>query len=155
MTYLALNLDDTQEQKAVEKGGYELQITSAQLVETGENSKNPGKPMYKITLGFTDLDLNAPVITHYMTLPFEGDEHTYLKLIGLKRFLHAFQIPYSTDGIDLDGLAFEMLGKTAFLEVDLTTPNENGDVYNRIKVPRLREENETGRGKPPRKRRSE
>lgn len=148
--FFSVNLNDTQEQKPAPKGQYELQITSCQLTETGEKSKNPGKPMWKIGLGFTDLELNAPNITHYVTLPYEGDENINLKLIGLKRFLVAFDIPYGDDGLDFDDLAYAMVGKTAVVGVDQSDPNENGDIYNRIIVPRLREEaNGAGKGKAP------
>lgn len=150
MAFLAINLDETVEQKAAPKGSYELQITSAQNTETGENSKHPGAPMIKVTLGFTDLEVNAPVVTHYITLPYEGDENGSFKLLMLKRFMAVFAIPYNQEGIDTESLAFDMIGRTATLEVDLTEPNENGDVFNRIRVPRLRDEVVGGRGKPPR-----
>jgi hypothetical protein len=152
MAFIAVNLDETQEQKAAPKGAYELQITAAQNTETGENSKHPGAPMLKVMLGFTDLEVNAPAITHYITLPYEGDENASFKLLMLKRFLSAFSIPYNSEGIDTEALAFEMIGHTGTVEVELTEPNDNGDVYNRIKVPRLRDEMKSGTGKPPRRR---
>ena len=152
MAFLSVNLDDTQEQQPAPKGSYELQITGAQLTETGENSKHPGAPMYKVTLGFTNLELNAPNITHYVTLPYEGDENAAFKLLMLKRFLSAFSIPYSSDGIDLEDLAFAMIGKAGQAEVDLTEPNGNGDIYNSLKVPRMRDEPKGGQGKAPKRR---
>lgn len=155
MAFLAINLDETVEQKAAPKGSYELQITGAQNTTTGENSKHPGAPMIKATLGFTDLDVNAPVVTHYITLPYEGDDNATFKLLMLKRFLSAFGIPYSKEGIDTEALAFDMIGKTGTIEVDLTEPNENGDVFNRLKIPRLRDEPVGGRGKAPKSRRGE
>lgn len=152
--YIAMNIDDAQEQKAAPKGSYELQITGAQVTETGPNSKHPGAPMIKVTLGFTDLEVNAPAITHFLTLPYEGDENGAFKLLMLKRFLVAFGIPYGSEGIDVEAIAFEAVGKTATIEVTLTEPNENGDVFNRITVPRLRDEVASGRGKAPAKKRA-
>lgn len=140
MTFIPMNLDEVQEQKPAPKGTYELMITAAQATESGERSKNPGSPLLKVTLGFVDQEINAPVITHYLSLPFEGDENASFKALMLKRFLGAFGAGYSSEGIDVDNLAIELVGHTANLEVDLTEPNDNGDVYNRIKVPRLRDE---------------
>lgn len=152
--YIAMNIDDAQEQKPAPKGSYELQVTSAQVTETGPNSKHPGAPMIKVTLGFTDLEVNAPVITHFITLPYEGDENGSFKLLMLKRFLVAFAIPYGSEGIDVEAIAFEAVGKIATLEVGLTEPNENGDVFNRVTIPRIRDEMVGGRGKVPGKKRA-
>lgn len=140
MTFISLNLDEVQEQKPAPKGTYELMITAAQATESGERSKNPGSPLLKVTIGFVDQEVNAPVITHYLSLPFEGDENANFKALMLKRFLNAFKVGYSSEGIDVDNLAMELIGQTANLEVNLTEPNENGDVYNKIVVPRLRDE---------------
>ncbi len=140
MTFIPANLDDTVEQKPVAKGTYDLQITGAKLQETGENSKHPGAPMIRVNLAFEDLELNAPGITHFITLPYEGDDNASFKLLMLKRFLVAFKIPYSNEGIDTEALVVEMAGHSAKLDVSLTEPNDNGDIYNRIQIPRLRDE---------------
>jgi hypothetical protein len=143
MPFIPVNLDETVEQKPAPKGKYELMISGCKIQETGESSKHPGAPMLKVTLGFTDLSINAPVITHYITLPYEGDENTNFKLLMLKRFLVAFQIPYSTDGIDPEQLAVEMSGHTATLDVGLSEPNDDGNIFNRLVIPRLRDEQAT------------
>jgi hypothetical protein len=96
--------------------------------------------MIKVTLGFTDTEIDAPVVTHFLTLPYEGDDNAKFKLLMVKRFLVAFKIPYSQEGIDPEQLAMEMNGHTAELEVGLSEPNEDGDVYNRLQIPRLRDE---------------
>lgn len=140
MPFIPVNLDETVESKPAPKGKYELMISGCTLAETGENSKHPGAPMFKTTIGFTDLSVSAPVITHYITLPYEGDENANFKLLMLKRFLVAFQIPYSTDGIDPEQLAMEMSGHTATLDVTLSEPNDDGAIFNRIILPRLRDE---------------
>jgi hypothetical protein len=151
MPFINANLDDVQEQKAAPNGSYELQITGAQNTVTGEKSKNPGAPMIKVTLGFTDPEVNAPVITHYITLPYEGDDNTAFKLLLLKRFMGLFGLTWSNEGIDTEALAFDMVGRTAIVEVGQTEPNDNGDIFNNIKVPRLRDEG-TGKGARGRKR---
>lgn len=142
MSFLPINLEDVQEAKPVSPGEYELQITAAQLTETGENSKHPGSPMLKFSLAFTDLELNAPNITHYVTIPSEGDENFNFKALMLKRFLVAFGISFGSSGLDLEQVCMEANGHTATLEVTLSEPDDNGNVYNRIRLPRLPEESQ-------------
>lgn len=144
MTFLPINLEDVQEQKPASPGIYELQITGAQLTETGENSKRPGSPMLKFSLAFTDQDLNAPNITHYVTIPTDGDENFAFKALMLKRFLVAFGISFGSQGIDLDNLPMESIGQTANIEVSLSEPDDNGNVYNRIRLPRVADEKQAG-----------
>lgn len=147
MPFIPMNLDEAVEQKPVPKGKYELQITAAKLTETGENSKHPGAPMLKVTLGFTDTSIMAPNITHYITFPYEGDDNANFKKLMLKRFLVAFKIPYSSEGVDIENLATEMVGATATLDVGLGTPNENGDIFNNVQIPRIRDEGVKSRGR--------
>lgn len=146
MSYLPENLDDVEESKPVALGTYELQIVSCEEKETGPNSKNPGKPMFRVQLAFTDLDLNAPAIGHFITLPYEGDENGAFKLLMLKRFLTLFNVPYSSD---TGTLAMNMIGQTALVDVGLGEPNENGDMYNQIRIPKVRGEVAGGHGKAP------
>lgn len=119
MAHLNVNFNEVKEQSAVPKGRYELQITGAEEKETGENSKRPGSPMLRFTLGFTDLSLNAPMISHYVTLPYDGDENANFKLLQMKRFLEAFSIPYDEDGIDTEKLCMDALGCIGTVEVGL------------------------------------
>lgn len=155
MSYIAANFDEVQEQSPVEIGQYELQITRAELTESGEDSKHPGSPLFKISLGFVDTDLNAPNITHYISLPFDGDGNAAFKLLMLKRFLVHFNVPEASysGGFDPEQLALEMTGQTAMTEVGLAQSKKNPDVtYNDIRLPRLATESRAGGGKPPRRR---
>ena len=156
MSYINLNLNDVKETTAAPKGSYELQITGAQCQETGQNSKHPGTPMIKFTLGFTDTEVESPTFRHYMVFPYEGQtDHLNLTLLGIKRFLVHFGIPYGEDVLDTEAIAFESIGKIATCDVDLTEPNDSGDVYNKLGyLPKLREELQGGKGKPPAKRRA-
>lgn len=147
MSLLNINLNEVEEPKPAPAGKYELQITGCQVGETSEKSKHPGTPMYKVSLQFTDLELNAPGFTHYVVLPTEDDEGGFAAL-NLRRFLEAFHIPFGGEGIDVEQLAMEMSGHTAHIEVQLTEPNENGDVYNKIRLPKL--SSRQGTGRPPR-----
>lgn len=147
MGILNINLNEVEEAKPAPAGKYELQITGCTIAETSEKSKHPGTPMYKVNLQFTDLELNAPGFIHYIVLPTEEDEGNFAAL-NLRRFLEAFNIPFNSQGIDIESLAMEMSGHTANIDVQLTEPNENGDVYNRIRLPKL--SSRRGTGRPPR-----
>lgn len=151
MSFIPMNLDDVSEPHAQPIGSYELQIVKAENTVTGENSKHPGTPMIKFSLGFTDLDLDAPGFNHYMVFPYEGQtDYLSLTLLGIKRFLVHFGIAYSNEGLDPEAIAFESIGHSATCSVVLGTPNANGDVFNQLGyLPKLKDEG--GRGTPPTK----
>lgn len=150
MAFIAVNFDSIEEARAVPKGNYELQITGATPTETGQNSKHPGTPMIKFTLGFVDPNVNANTFNHYMVFPYDGQENTSFTWLNIKRFLRHFNIEVTTEGgLDTEAVAFEALGKSAMCEVGQTEPNDKGDVYNQLGyLPKLPEENVAGRGSP-------
>lgn len=152
MTFVPVNFDDVQEQKPAPAGRYTLQIATCNIVQTSERSKNPGRPQYKVSIGFPD-NPEYPNITQYISLPHQDDEEgsAKFKALLLKRFLVLFNVPFQPNGFDIEGTAMEMVGATATnVEVKPGEPNESGDVYNTIVVPKLRNE-ESGRGTPPRR----
>jgi hypothetical protein len=143
MTFIPANFDDAIESQPVAAGRYELQIMECKQTVSGPNSKNPGAPQFRVTIAFTDPDLNAPNLTQFISLPAENDEvrTAQYKVLLLKRFLELFRIPYDRGGIDTERMAMDMVGCTATAEVQLTEPDpENGNVYNRLVVPRIRDE---------------
>lgn len=148
MTFIATNFDDAVESRPAPNGRYNLQITACQVTKSGERSKRPGSPQYKVTIGFTD-DPHINNLTHFISLPHEDDEPDSgrYKTLLLKRFLEAFKVPYDKGGFDLEGLAMQMVGAQANLEVRQDEPTDSGDIYNRLVVPKL--PSEAGRGAPP------
>lgn len=154
MTSIAnINFDDAVEPQPLPKGKYEVQITAAEEKVTGPNSKNPGSPQVVVTAGFigpSQEEQNAPTVRHFISLPAEGDEAktANFKVLLLKRFMAAFGVPVPTGSQDLnvEDLCFSLVGRTATLEVSLSEPNDSGDVYNGLIIPRMRDEQVTGRG---------
>lgn len=140
MSFLPENLDDVQEPKAAPAGNYLLQVTACEPRKSGENSKHPGAPMFMVTLGFVE-EPNVPTIRHFISLPYEDDENAAFKLLMLKRFLTLFNVPYTSDE---EQLRFSILGAQANVAVGLSEPNENGDVYNNIQIPKMRNEPASG-----------
>lgn len=141
MAFIPVNLDDAVEQKPAPSGEYNLQITACSEVKTGPNSKHPGSPQFKVTIGFPD-EPNTPNLSQFISLPSEHDDRdqALFKMLLLKRFLALFNVSYDSAGIDTEKLAMEMVGATANAAVTLTEPNDDGNVYNRLVVPRMRDE---------------
>lgn len=141
MTFIPANFDDALEAQPAPAGRYDLQILKSEVVLTGERSQNPGMPQFKVTIGFETED-NVPNILQFISLPNELDDPSsaQYKVLLLKRFLESFRVPYDSRGIDTERMAMDMIGARASLEVTITEPDDNGNVYNRIQVPRLRTE---------------
>jgi len=141
MAFIPVNFDDAQESKPASSGIYNLQITEAKEVQTGPNSKFPGSPQLRISLGFTD-EPNTPNVTHFISLPHAEDEQksANYKALLLKRFLVHFNIPFDHSGIDTEQVCMHAIGASANTEVKLDEPDANGNVYNRLVLPRLRDE---------------
>jgi hypothetical protein len=139
MTHIPVNFDEVTEPQPAAQGRYALQIMQCVIAETGPNSKRPGSPQFKVTVAFEDVTLNAPNITQFISLPNEGDDQksANFKVLLLKRWLELFRVPYDKSGIDTERMAMDMVGATAMAEVTLTEPDDNGNVYNRIQVPRI------------------
>lgn len=147
MTFIPVNFDEAVEPKPAPAGRYNLQITGCDVAQTGPNSKRPGSPQFKVSIAFQD-EPNTPNITHYISLPHEEDEASSanFKALLLKRFLVLFNVPFDPTGIDTEKMAMDMVGATANAEVGLSEPDDNGNVYNRLQVPRVKEEATSGKG---------
>lgn len=141
MTFIPVNFDDAVEPQPVSGGRYNLQVIECKNAVTGEKSKHPGSPQFIVTIGFMD-EPNAPNMTQFLSLPHSEDNQksANFKVLLLKRFLTLFNIPFDPSGIDTEKMAMDMVGATANAEVTLSEPDDNGNVYNRLVVPRLRNE---------------
>ena len=147
-----LNFDEAIEPQPLARGKYPVQITAAEEKVTGPNSKRPGSPQIKVTVGFTgpsQEEQAAPPINQFISLPNEDDEpkSANFKLLLLKRFLVAFNVPFSNGDLDVEALCFDLVGREANLEVTLGEPDDNGNVYNSLVIPRIANEPMSGRGR--------
>lgn len=136
---IPVDLGSVVESKPVPAGKYDLTVAG---VEEGKSQK--GMPQLKVSIGINGHD-DAPNVSHYVSLPSPGDEKSQAKALFLKRFLEAFKIPHDGGGFDTD----DFPGATASLELILSEPDDNGNVYNRLNLPRLQDANATGRKAPP------
>lgn len=156
MSLIPINLNDIQEPKPVPVGRYELMVTNAEV----QQSKN-NKPQFRVSIGIEGHD-DAPNISHYISLPMEGDEpnKAMFKALMLKRFLTLFGQTIPSNGIDTEAMAMAMVGARATAEVGLDKAKDSdgnekpdGETYNRLVVPKMRGEGDsktgTGRVAPP------
>ena len=128
---IPINLSELKEAKPVANAKYNLTIAS---VEEGESGA--GLPQLKASIAIDGHD-DAPNITHFISLPSAGDPKSQAKAIFLARFLLAFNIPFDAEGFDLDDFP-NAVGEG--LELTLSKPDDNGNVYNRIMLPKLPDE---------------
>lgn len=127
---IPINLNDVQESKPVPAGRYTLTIASAE-----EAKSHSGKPQIKVSIGISGHD-GSPNVSHYVSLPSGDDDQqkANAKALFLKRFLALFKIPYDASGFSVD----DFPGATADAELSLSEPDDNGNVYNRLQLPRLK-----------------
>lgn len=139
MAKIVVNLTDPSvaEPKPVPNALYDLEIVSAESV-----SSQKGQPQVEVHLGIKGHE-DAPIVRHYISLPSEGDDADKKrnKLLFAKRFCHLFNIPYDETGFDTD----DFVGSKARCE--LTTEERNGATYNRLNLPRLKDESGLGASK--------
>lgn len=127
MARIEVNLADVHEPQPV-PAGQKYKLTIAEAIHREDKSD------IEVSIGIDD-HLDAPNIRHYVNLPKpEDDERKVMyKKLFLSRFLYWFNIPHDGDAFDTDDFA----GATAELDLSLSEPNENGDVYNRLMLPKV------------------
>lgn len=144
---IPVDVGAAQESKPVPNGVYDVQIT-----ECLDTKSQAGKPMLSVSLVF-EAHPDAPSMRHFISLPVPGEEasKTQYKALMLKRFLTQFKQPIPNQ-IDTEKLAMSLVGAKAKAEVTLSEPDaETGNVYNRLTVPRLRDESAVTTAKPPKR----
>ncbi len=159
MPVIPVNLNDISEPKPVPNGKYDLTIANA---EVGESRNN--KPQIRVSIGIDGHD-DAPNVGHFISLPMAGDDSSKTEFKGrlLKRFLVLFKqkVP-GAEGFDPEALAMAMIGAKATAELTQELERDSdgndkpdGNVYNRLMVPKLKDEGKTATGggvpKPPKR----
>ena len=131
MTFVPIKLDDVQESQPVEEGEYDLQIVKA---EVGESKK--GNTMITVALRVLD-EPNASLVNHWIVPPKASDspERQSLGRLDIARFCYAFGIPYdaSQGGFDTE----DFHGKTARVFLKKEVNEQDGNEYNRVRLPKL------------------
>jgi hypothetical protein len=133
-----------QEPKPVANGRYDLTIASAD----GAQSK-AGNQMLKIRMDINGHD-EAPPVFENLSLPYPD----CAQIIGLNfnRFMALFKVRIEKGQLDTDALAVDLVGRSA--NAELKQGEYNGNVTNKIVLPKLSIEPNAGRGSPPKARKT-
>lgn len=136
MSILNVDFDSAVEPTNAPAGRYLLQVTACEEGKTSDRSKNPGQPQLKVSIGFPD-HLEYQGFTHYVGFPAPGDEpkSANWKVLNFKRLLRLFNVHVQSGDIDLNDISMQLVGATAQAEVGLTAPNDDGRVFNTLKLP--------------------
>lgn len=146
MPFVAISgLDDVQEEKPVPEGAYDLRIVNVAttdkegnpMLSKGEDGK-PKRSMIRCDIRIEDENYpDARLINHFLVFPVESDEDQTRKLMlrGIKRFLSAFGVEWTSQGFDPE----ELEGQTAsnILVKLVANPREAGSFQNELQLPRL------------------
>ena len=147
---IPINLSDYHEPTTAPIAKYDLIIASCEETKT-----KAGKPQFRLSIGFEGHPefQNAG---HYLGIPSDQDEPDTVtfKALSLKRFITAFGLPLPKDGIDTEQLSMALVGARARLDVGIEKEKDadgqekpDGRVFNRLVIPRLREESSAGPGR--------
>lgn len=139
---IAANINNAQESRPVPNGPYDLVIASAE-----EAKSKGGDPQLVVSIGIEG-HINAPNVRHYISFPKAGEEQSKSDFKGLmlRRFLTAFGIPYTSEGNETVFDTDDFPGAKARMELTLTSPeeSESGDQYNRLRLPKIKDESAQG-----------
>lgn len=148
MGFIPVNINTAEEAKPVASGRYDVTIAAAEVKLTKESQK----PQFRVQIAIDGHD-DAPNVFEYVAIPTPEDDPKAqsFKALLLKRFCRLFNISVSDQGFDPDDLAMQMVGATASCE--LRQEEYEGNLSNKLVIPRLSEEKgAAGRGSPPKRR---
>lgn len=129
------NLNDIPEEAPVTEGDYDLAIFAV-----NEGVAKSGRATVKASIRIEDPNFpNAQPMLHVLTIPseddWENDEDLAKRMTRSNlRFLALFGIAHTDEGWDTDD--FE--GANCRAHLSLTDEDESGNIYNRIRLPRMK-----------------
>lgn len=132
MSFIQLNdMNEVQELKLAPEGEYALAITDQEFY-----TNDKGRDIVRCRIEFEDHDEFAG-FTHWLALPskkLDEDEEKYTRMMrNTKRFLTLWGVSMD-NGFDPSDLQ----GARCIAGVGQRTNDETGDVYNELKVPRIK-----------------
>jgi hypothetical protein len=132
MSFIEISgLGDVQEDQVQPEGDYNL-IVVDRFTYQKEGASNY---IIRIKHAIEGID-NALPVTLWLSLPGPDDEPDILKfkLKNLARYLHTASIPFEGNGFNDEDIE---IGTTFTCHVTCSEPDDNGNVYNNIQLPRL------------------
>lgn len=147
MTFITVDTTAAQEPKPVAMGRYDLTIASCEEAL----SKEKQNPMFKCRVNIDGHD-DAPSILHTVMIPQTSEDVKGFQGLMFKRFMTTFGVKLDPAGIDTEKIAMELIGARA-TGVEVVQQEYEGNVSNKINLPRLKDEAAAskGRGSPPKR----
>ena len=134
MPRINVELKDAQELEVAPEGEYDLRIVKA---EDGESKS--GNDMTTVTIAFEGHP-EWQAVRHWITYPNADTppDQRAMRLIDITRFLTCFGVNFDDDGFDSD----DLVGQTGRCLV-IQEEADDGNTYNRLRLPRLKKSEET------------
>lgn len=148
MAFVELEAGDAQEAQSVPEDTYQVEVisfvpaVSRKARESGWNLDTQGPTMYEATIAInSDEHPNARTCREYFSLPLPGDEKKAkdFKTLNLVRFFQCFGINYTLDGGNISFDDEDPVGATGECLVTLDPPNDSGERYNSLRLPRSKD----------------
>jgi len=164
MAFVELEAGDAQEAESVPEDTYELEIisfvptVSKKAKEAGWDIEARGPNMYVADFAVNSEEFpHARTVRSYFSLPMPDDEKKAkdFKTLNLVRLFQAFGINYKLEGGNIGFDDEDPVGSRGTCLLTLGEPNDNGDRYNELVLPRAKEDaadSSTGSAKPRRRR---
>jgi hypothetical protein len=130
MPYIKVDLDDAQELEVAPEGEYDLRIVKA---EDGESKS--GNDMTTVTILIEGAPAATAPVKHWITYPGPDTppDQRAMRLIDIKRFLVCFGVAHDEGGFNSE----DLVGQTGRCLV-IQEKADDGNTYNRLRLPRLR-----------------
>jgi len=142
MGFINMDLGGAVEPKPVPGGTkYDLVVSDQ---EPHHNDKS-GKDSIKVTIGIVGHE-DAPSIRQFLSLPHptDGDASRNFKLLMIKRFLSAFNIPFEDNGFNPE----DLVGAKGLVELGLETSDDGKYTQNTLVLPKLTDGSEEAANTP-------
>ena len=135
MSFIEIPLDGVEEEKTVPEGVFSLRVDSVTEAKNEETGRE-GLHVFVLIENPPDSVPNPASIFHYLGFPIadDDDKTRQFMLIGLKRFLFSFNVPFENGGFNTEDLP----GATA--EVLLGEEMYDGRLVNKMELPLLPDE---------------
>jgi len=142
MPRFEIPLGDVREEKVAPEGMYDLRVFDAKEIDCSpEDMKDPDKnPRIAVSVAVESMPGVTPVNhTLWMPKPSQEISRQERSMRGIKRFFHAFDVPYDADGFTTE----DLVGATGHLRLKQGSyKSKDGDhvPQNTLVLPRIKEE---------------
>lgn len=149
---IPINLADYKEPTIAPAGKYDIIVATCE-----EGPSKGGKPQFRMSIGFEGHP-EFQNMTHFLSIPGDKDTPDQLatKALMYKRFLSLLKLPIDPTGIDTEKDAMRFIGAKANVEVYIENEKDeagndkvDGRQFNRIFVPRMKNEPASTAARPP------